>query len=97
VRVRSNTLSPESNLTERTMFTNDRSSSQSHQPQYAKPSGSTRAMIALASVLVSSTLLGGMLGLFEMQSASAGLARAEQQTLTASACAAPGGRVGERG
>lgn len=97
MQVRSDTLSPESNLTERTMSKNDRSSSQSHQPQYAKPSGSTRAVIALASVLVSSTLLGGMLGLFEMQSASAGLGRAEHQTLTASASAVPGGRVGEHG
>jgi hypothetical protein len=46
---------------------------------------------------MSSALLGGMLGLFEMQSESAGLARAEQATATACAGVASVGRVGARG
>jgi hypothetical protein len=97
VRVRSNTQSPESNLTEHTMSTIDRSTNKSHQPRYAQTPRSAKAAVAFVSVLVSSTLLGGMLGLFEMQSESAGLARAEQATATASAGVASVGRVGARG
>jgi hypothetical protein len=96
VRVRSNTLSPESNLTEHTMSTIDRSTNKSHQPHYAQPSRSAKAVVAFVSMLMSSALLGGMLGLFEMQSDSAGLARAEQPAATASAGVASVGRVGAR-
>lgn len=75
VRVRSDTLSPEPNLTERTMSTIDRSTNKSHQPHYARTSRSAKAAVAFVSVLVSSSLLGGMLGLFEMQSQDAAIAR----------------------
>lgn len=76
VRIRSDTLSPESILTEHTMATNDRPMSKSHQPQYAQTERTTRAVAAFVSVVVSSTLLGGMLGMFEMQSEGAAIARA---------------------
>ena len=79
------------------MSTNERSSNKSHQPQYSQPARTTKAVAAFVSVIVSSTLLGGMLGLFEMQSESAGLARAEQPTSTARASVAPSNAVGSRG
>jgi hypothetical protein len=97
VRVQSNTLKPGSNLTEHVMSTIDCSTSKRHQPRFAQPSPSAKAAIAFVSVLVSSTLLGGVLGLFEMRSDSAGLARAEQPAATASAGVASVGRVGARG
>jgi hypothetical protein len=97
VRVRSDTLSPESNPTEHTMSTIDHSTNKSHQPHYARTSRRAKAAVAFVSVLVSSTLLGGMLGLFEMQSDSVGLSRAEQPAATASAGVASVGRVGARG
>jgi hypothetical protein len=97
VQVRSDTLSPESNLTEHTMSTIDRSTNKSHRPHYAQPSRGAKAAVAFVSVLMSSALLGGMLGLFEIQSDSAGLARAEQPAATASAGVASVGRVGTRG
>ena len=49
------------------MTTTERSTNNSHQPHYAKRSGAAKAAVALVAVLVSSTLLGGMLGLFEMR------------------------------
>ena len=58
------------------MATIDRSTNNFHQPHYAKPSGAAKAAIALVAVLVSSTLLGGMLDLFEMHSEDAAFARA---------------------
>ena len=58
------------------MTTIDRSTNDSHQPHYAKPSGAAKAAAALVAVLVSSALLGGMLGLFEMHSEDAAFARA---------------------
>jgi hypothetical protein len=97
VRVRSNILSPESNMTEHTMSTIDRSTNTSHQPHYAQTSRSVKAATAFVSVLMSSALLGGMLGLFEMQSHSTSLARAEQPAATPSAGVASVGRVGARG
>jgi hypothetical protein len=76
VQVRPSTLSPEASLKEHTMSTIDRSTNQSHQPHYARTSRSAKAAVAFVSVLMSSALLGGMLGLFEMQSADAAIARA---------------------
>jgi hypothetical protein len=61
------------------MSTTDRSTSNSHQPHYARPSGATKAAVALVAALVSSTLLGGMLGLFEMRSEAAAFARASME------------------
>jgi len=58
------------------MITTERSTNNSHQPYYAKPSGAVKAAVALVAVLVSGTLLGGMLGLFEMHSEDAAFARA---------------------
>ena len=58
------------------MSTIDRSTNNSHQPHYARPSRAAKAAVALVAALVSCTLLGGMLGLFEMRSEAAAFARA---------------------
>src|SRR5450631_1014416 len=98
VRTGSDTLSPESQMTEHIMSTIDRSTNKSHQPRYAQPSRASKAAVAFISVLVSSTLLGGMLGLFEMRSEDAAMARATRSSEPASAGLAAGeSRAGSRG
>ena len=50
------------------MATIDRSTERSIQPHYAQASRGARAAAAAAAVLISTSLLGGLLVLFEMQS-----------------------------
>ena len=45
------------------------------QPSYPQPTRAQKAAIAFAAVLVSSTLLGGMVSMFEMVSEEAAIAR----------------------
>jgi hypothetical protein len=53
------------------MSTNNRSTNEPARPHYAKSSRRAKAFATLFAVLISSSLLGGMLGLFEMQSRDA--------------------------
>ena len=48
-----------------------RSPKQAVQPHYPEISRARKAALALVAVLVSSTLVGGMLGMFEMRSQDA--------------------------
>ena len=63
------------------MSNNDRSSTQ---PVYSPRAPVTRLAVALVSVAISATLLGGVLALFETQSNDAALARASAPATTAS-------------
>ena len=56
----------------------------STQPVYSSRAPVTRVAIALVSVAISATLLGGVLALFETQSSDAALARASAPATTAS-------------
>ena len=58
------------------MSTTNGSTKQSKEPHYAQPSRTAKAAVAFIAVLLSSTLLGGMLGLFEMHSEDAAMAKA---------------------
>jgi len=58
------------------MSTTTRCTNQPTPPNYAQPSLAAKAAVAFVAVLVSSTLLGGMLGLFEMHSEDAAFTRA---------------------
>ena len=49
-------------------------------PSYPQPTRAEKAAMALAAVLVSSTLLGGMLSMFEMRSEETAMARASVRT-----------------
>ena len=80
------------------MKIDSRTTGQFSSPYLAKPSRRSKAAVAFASVLISCTLLGSMLSLFEMQSESASLARAEQPTSpSSSSLASDGARVGDGG
>ena len=57
-------------------------------PYFSRPSRATRLASALAAVLTSSVLLGGMLGLFDKQSSDATLARATSPAMPASSALA---------
>ena len=66
------------------MATIDRSTERSIQPHYAQASRGARAAAAAAAVLISTSLLGGLLVLFEMQSLDGAAAQvARQSTPTA--------------
>ncbi len=67
---------PAINLKEHTMSTTDRSTHDSTRPQYGQPSTSARATFAFVAVVISSTLLGGVLSLFEACATEAVLPRA---------------------
>lgn len=58
------------------MSTSIRSTPESARPHYDGASRVAKATIALVAVLVSCTLLGGLLGLFEMHAEDAAFARA---------------------
>ena len=51
-------------------------------PQFARPSAPTRAGLAFAAFLISGALIGGLLGLFEMRSRDAAMARAAAPAVT---------------
>jgi hypothetical protein len=67
---------PGHNLKEHTMSTTDRSTHDCARPQYSQPSTSARSMLAFVAVVMSSTLLGGVLSLFEACATDAVLRRA---------------------
>lgn len=62
------------------MSIDSRSTKQPAQPSYPQPTLACKAAIAFVAVLVSSTLLGGMLSMFEMVSKEAAIARTSVKT-----------------
>ena len=66
------------------MSIDSRSSKQLVQPSYPQPPRAEKAATALVAVLVSSTLLGGMLSMFEMQSDQMAMARGSVKTQASS-------------
>lgn len=58
------------------MSTDSHATTQSSLPSYPQRTRTTRAVIAVAAVVVSSTLMVGVLGLFEMRSADIATGRA---------------------
>ena len=56
------------------------STNQPVRPSCPQPTRTARTAMALAAVLVSSALLGGMLSMFEMRSEATAMARASVQT-----------------
>lgn len=62
------------------MSIDSRSTKQPAQPSYPQPALAQKAAIAFAAVLVSSTLLGGMLSMFEMVIEEAAIARTSIKT-----------------
>ena len=60
------------------MSVTDRSTNRSARPHYAKSSSRAKVAAAFAAVLISSSLLGGMLVLFEMQGLEATSAQTAQ-------------------
>ena len=80
MEVRSDTLSPAINLTEHTMSIDSRFTKQPVRPSYPQLTRTKKAAIVFAAVLVSSTLLGGVLSMFEMRSDETAMARASVQT-----------------
>ena len=65
----------------------DRSTNRSTQPHYAQASTPAKAVAAAAAVLISTSLLGGLLVLFEMQSLHGTAQTARQSTPSAPAVA----------
>ena len=57
----------------------------SHRPDFAHPSTPARTSLAFVAFLISGALLGGLLGLFEMQSRAAAMALAAKPSV----CPAP--------
>ncbi len=57
-----------------------RSTKRPVRPNFPQPSRAQKAAMAFVAVLVSSTLLGGMLRMFEMRSGEAAMARAPAQS-----------------
>jgi hypothetical protein len=47
-----------------------------NRPEFARPGAGARVALSFVAFLISGALLGGLLGLFEMQSSSAAMARA---------------------
>ena len=81
MEIRSDTLSPAINLTEHTMSIDSRSTKQQPvQPSYPQRRRAEKAVMGLIAVLVSSTLMGGMLSMFEMRSDETAMARASVKT-----------------
>ncbi len=62
------------------MSTDSRFTKQPVRPSYPQPTRARKAALALVTVLVSSTLLGGMLSASEMRSAETAMARASVKT-----------------
>ena len=62
------------------MSIDSRPTQQPARPSYPQPTLAERATMVVASVLVSCTLLGSMLSLFEMRSEEAAMARAPVKT-----------------
>jgi len=62
------------------MSIESRSTKQPVRPSYPQPTRAEKAAMAFVAVLVSSTLMGGMLGMFEMRSAETAMARASVKT-----------------
>jgi len=58
------------------MSTDCHATTQRPRPSYPQRTRTTKAVIAVAAALVSSTLMVGVLGLFEMRSADTAMARA---------------------
>src|SRR5690349_15837281 len=67
---------PHTHLKEPAMSTDSHATTQSSLPSYPQRTRTTRAVIAVAAVVVSSTLMVGVLGLFEMRSADIAMGRA---------------------
>jgi hypothetical protein len=62
------------------MSIDSRSTKQPVRPSYPQPTRAEKAAMALVAVLVSSTLLGGMLSMFEMRSEETAMAGASIKT-----------------
>ena len=62
------------------MSTDSRSTKQPVRPSYPQPTRAQKAAMALVAVLFSSTLMGGVLSMFEMLSAETAMARASVKT-----------------
>ena len=62
------------------MFADSHSKGQPVRPSYPQPTRAEKAARALAAVLVSSALLGGVLSLFEMRADETAMARASVKT-----------------
>ena len=70
--------------TEHTMSIDCRSPKQPVRPSYPEISRARKAALALVAVLVSSTLVGGMLSMFEMRSQEAAMAQTSVETAPSS-------------
>lgn len=66
------------------MSTESHPTNQSARPSCPQPTRAEKTAMALVAVLVSSTLLGGMLSMFEMRSEKAAIARTSVNTQTSS-------------
>ena len=64
-------LEPEASRRSLTVSENDRSSKGSARPHFPKSSHRARAAAAAAAVFISTSILGGLLALFEVQSRDA--------------------------
>lgn len=62
------------------MSIDSRSTKQPVRPSYPQPTRVEKAAIVFVAALVSSTLLGGMLSMFEMRSEETAMARASLET-----------------
>lgn len=62
------------------MSIDSRTTRQPVPPSYPQPTRAGKAAMALVAVLVSSTLLGGMLAMFEVRSEETAMARASVKT-----------------
>jgi hypothetical protein len=71
---------PAINLTKDAMSIDSRSTKQPVRPSYPQSSRAAKAAMALIAVLVASTLLGGMLSMFEMRADATAMARASVRT-----------------
>jgi len=71
---------PAINLTEPAMPIDSRSTKQLVRPSYPQSSRAAKAAMALVAVLVASTLLGGMLSMFEMRAEATAMAQASVKT-----------------
>ena len=70
---------PETNVTEHAMSHDSSSTTRPARPSYPQLSGARKAAMAVVAVLVSSTLLGGMLSMFEMRSGDSAAVQASMQ------------------
>ena len=67
------------------MSIDSRSTKQPLRPNYPQPPRAEKSALALGAVLLSSTLLGGMLSMFEIRSEETAMARASVQTAPSAA------------